>query len=426
MDFDNDDDDDDFFDSGQEPFDPAKSVLSNEGNEDRFHLACVCRYIELYQQQYPAQNIDYEQLKNSYYFNSNIPADWYIERIIRHYYYCNEPFEEDIMPVDENNFPSKEEIKRFLDANNCFIEKAIFDQFLNPQPIDCEKEVQLVQLQQYFKILKAEALRFYPQIEKLPARGFRELERNLYTINYLRWIKLHEFKDRLLGLNKDYFDEIDRKKKEENDDMSSKKNIDDKILKIIADHCFFDIAQKWRELGIDEKLKANMCNRLCEEMTDKYLEIYPQYNLPRLDFLAKVKTECLYEYQNVFSKVHGCIEHYRTSDEPYTKKRIIYRESKEYKHYKELVKLNKSKQEIDNYINSLEYSERDYLQFEFDIEAMCKTMLKVIYETFPEIINLSAGAMVEINTRVFSLARFNLKQLNAVCNLVLKEHTQNH
>jgi hypothetical protein len=216
-------DDDD--DSGDlEPFDPTKSVVKINSYFDYLDVVCKKKFIDLYCQQFPNVKLDKKEFFKKFpVYGTHLFIETYVEGIIRHYYYHPElPFEDDLMPVDKANFPSNAEIKRFLKEHSYSNDFYSIDRYTNSQPSDNGKDMNIESLLEYFKLLKFLVFQYYPQLSELPARGFRELERSLYTLNYIFWISLHEAKDRMLGINKAFYDELDQKLIERNKKLNER------------------------------------------------------------------------------------------------------------------------------------------------------------------------------------------------------------
>ena len=424
------DEDEDYGDL--EPFDPAKSVIPHDNYFLWPDTVCKDRFIELFFRQFPELGLDKKEFSDQFPLEGIcLIVENYVKGIIRHYYDSKLPYEDDLKPVDKTNFPDNAEIKRFLIANGNSIDFYVIDRFTNSQPSDLDKEIQLQSLQEYFKLVKALAFDYYPQLEHLPARGFRELERSLYTINYLYWTSMHEAKDRLLGINKPFYDELDLKRKERDDKRRERW----KKQQEAEGESFYEKYEKMTDEEMDEREKEweesdklimkehAMREQLLFQMSDKFLEIYPELNFPREDFIAKVDSECWITYRDTFYIVHKMLEHYKISNERYNKDARVPTVFSAYKTYQELLKKG-NQQDMDDFLSDLEDWDKGWLEFDIKWNEMAKTMLKVIYDTFPKMIDLPASAMLEVKNEVFGLARFNLKEMFAARDRLLKVSTE--
>ena len=156
-----------------------------------------------------------------------------------------------------------------------------------------------------------------------------------------------------------------------------------------------------------EEIEFKFRERLYIKMGKRFLELYPGLDLPYEDFLAKTKTECWRSYQAIFYTVHDMLKHFKKSDEPFKPGSHQFT-SPDYEYYLELKEQNEEAAEA--YLNELDEWESNLHRFDMNWYEMGKTALSEIYETFPEMINLSLAAMLEIKNSVYGMARFNLKQ----------------
>ncbi|NJO91235.1 MAG: hypothetical protein HC831_21415 [Chloroflexia bacterium] len=419
-------------DTGDVPeFDPAESPLKTEDYESHLNMVLKRKFIEQYNKEHPGQISDTATLFLKYYTISFIWAEDYVERIIRHYYKSEIPYEDDLEPVDKNSFPSNNELKRFLKRIGYSIDWDAIDRYCNSQPTGENEKKQLKELQNYFKLLKKKVFEYYPQLEKLPSRGFRELERSLYTINYILWTDLQEAVERHLGINKEYYEEADRQLVQKRKEREERK----KVIKNEGEDWLAewekmtDEEKEEREKLWEEREKLNQKafdfgNKLVVEMSKTFVGFYPQLDAHYEDFLAKADKECWITYRDTYLIIHKIVEHFKTTDEPIEEGNESWYDDELQLFY--IYKRMKEKNvpgAVETFLDCLDEDGKIVVYFEIHREGLGNTLLSNIYEAFPIILNFTSGAMKQIKNKIFGLARFNLKELYSVRDRILKVGT---
>jgi hypothetical protein len=416
-------------DTGDVPeFDPAESPIRKNDARRFLHTELMQEFIENYSKAFPGKINEPEELLKKSIGKNFMITEQYVEKIIRHYYKSEIPYETDLEAVDKNNFPSDNELKRFLKRVGYSINWDVIDHYCGSQPSGRDKEELLKKLQNYFKILKRKVFEYYPQLENLPSRGFKELERSLYTINYILWTDLLEQVERFLGINKEYYDKIDRELEQKRKEREQRK----KVIKNEGE----DWLEKWDKMTDDEKAEQEKIwdereklrqiafefgNKLVVEMSKTFIDFYPEENLPWEDFLAEADNECWITYRDTYLIIHEIVEHFKISDEPIEENDYSYRDDELQLFY--IYKRMKEKNvpgAVETFLECLDEDGKIIVYFEIHREGLGNTMLSNIYEAFPAILNFTSDAMKQIKNKVFGLARFNLKQMYAVRNHILK------
>ena len=419
-------------DTGDVPeFDPAESHLKTEDYESCLHMVLKRKFVEQYNKEHPGQISDIAKLFKKFYSINFIWAEDYVERIIRHYYKSEIPYEDDLEPIDENSFPSNNELKRFLKKSQYTIDWDAIDRYCNSQPTSKNEKEQLKELQSYFKLLKMKVLEYYPQLENLPSRGFKELERSLYTINYILWTDLFEAVERHLGIKKEYYEEIDRqlaqKRKEREERKKVIKNEGEDWLaewEKMTDEEKAEREKMWEEREKLQQRAFDFANKVVVEMSNTFVDFYPNLDLPWEDFLAKADNECWVTYRDTYMIIHEMVEHYKTTDEPFKEERPSRLDDNQLFDIYKRMKEKNVPGAVEAFLDSLDENGAIEVYFEIHREGLGKTLLSNIYEAFPVILNFTSEAMKLIKNEIFGLARFNLKELYGVRDRILKVGTQ--
>lgn len=408
-------------------FDPADSPVRKNDPTRYLHIELLRKFIETYNKDYHGQIKETEKLLEKSISKNLMITENYVEKIIRHYYKSELPYEDDLEPVNENSFPDNKELKRFLKRNGYFIDWDAIDHYCDSQPDSEKSKEQLKSLQTYFKILKTIVFEYYPQLENLPSRGFRELERSLYTINYILWTDLLEAVERHLGFRKEYYEEMDRQLAQKKKEREQRK----KVIKNEGE----DWLAEWEKMTEDEKAERekmweererlqqrafDFANKVVVEMCKTFIGFYPNLDLPWEDFLAKADKECWVTYRDTYTIVYEIVEHYKITDEPY-KEMIpsILDDNPLFDLYKRIREKNVPGA-VETFLECLDEDGKSEVYFEMHREGLGNTLLSNIYEAFPVILNFSSDAMILIKDEIFGLARFNLKELYGVRDRILK------
>ena len=411
-------------DGDLEEFDPAKSAIDTKNYFNNLDVVYRDEFIELFIKQFP----QYKDIDKKKFYDTHVSVavffvvEDYVQPLIRHYYYSTLPYEDDLEPVGLNAFPSDKEIKRFLKARWGSTDFDLIDKYTGSQPNLDDKEKSLELMLPYFEILKRMVHKYYPQMEHLPSRGFRELERSLYTITYLSWMDLYEAKERVLGINKDYYDKIDKELKQKKEGREKRKAAREKKntgkkWNDLTDEEKEAHKKEWEEMEQMEEIEYEFLERLYVKMANRFLELYPELDLPYDDFLAKTKSKCNGSYQSIFFIVCRMLKHFKESDGPYKNDAFQFTSS-DYEYYLRLK--NEGEEVAEAYLNQLDDWDKEWLIFDINWHEMGKAMLSEFYNTFPFMVDLSSAAMLEIKNQVFGAARYNLKEFFGVRNRVLK------
>lgn len=421
-------------DNGDVPeFDPAESPLKTDDYESYLHIVLKRKFVAQYDNDHVGQIDDTNGLFKKYYSINYIWAEEYVESLIRHYYKSEIPYEDDLEPVDTSNFPSDKELKRFLKATGYSIDWDAIDRYCGSQPTGENKEELLKDLQVYLKILKEKVLEHYPQLEKLPSRGFKELERSLYTINYIQWTDLIEAVERFLGINKEYYEKADR-------ELAQKRKEREERRKVIANEGE-DWLETWNKMTDEEKEEREkiweereklqqkafaFASKLVVEMSNTFVDFYPELDLPWEDFLAKANNECWFYYRDAYYEVHEIVEHYKNTDEPFEEKYPYSSrldDSQLFDIYKRMREKNVPGA-LEAFLDSLDEGGKIEVYFRIHQEGLGNTLLSEMYKAFPSILDFTPDAMNQIKSNVFGTARFNVKQMYEVRDRILKVGTQ--
>lgn len=423
-------------DNGDVPeFDPAESAIKTDHPDKYLHVVLKRKFIEQYDKEHPGQIQDTEELYKLSLGKSYNITEHYVKRIIWHYYKTDLPYEDDLEPVDKHSFPSNKEIRRFLKISWYSIDWDAIDRYCDSQPTGENKEDLVNSLQVYFKILKKKVLEYYPQLENFTARGFKELERSLYTINYILWTDLMEAAERHLGINKEHYEEMDRQSEKKRKEREERKKAKEK------EKVGEDWLSKWEKMTDEEKDEQEkkedefeklqeraivFADKVVVEVSKKFLELSPELNIAYDDFLAKAIHICWRTYYEVFYSIHKKVEHYKTTDELF-KEKYTYPSRLDESPFFDVYKRMKEKNvpgALETFIECLDEEGKDEVYFEIYREEIGNLLLSNIYETFPAILNFTSEAMKQIKNYAFWIARHSVPDFYDVCDRILKVDTK--
>ena len=414
-------------------FDPAESAIKTDHPDKYLHTVLKRKFIEQYVNEHPGQIKDTEELYKLSIAKNYKVTEYYVERIIRHYYETDLPYEDDLESVDKHRFPSNKEIKRFLKISWYSIDWDAIDRYCGSQPTGESRKELLENLQTYFKLLKKKVLEYYPQIENFTARGFKELERSLYTINYILWTDLMEAVERHLGINKEHYEEMDRqlekKQKEREERKKALKNKGEDWLSKWEKMTDEEKDEHEKKIEENEKLKERaivFADKVVEEASRKFLELSPDLNIADDDFLAKAIHYCWRNYYETFYSINERAEHYKTSDELYKEKYTYsarFDEAPFFDVYKRMKEKNVP-MAVETFIECLDKEGKEEVYFEIYREELGNLLLSNIYETFPTLLNSTPEAMKQIKNYAFGTSRHIVPELYDVCDRILKIDTK--